>query len=821
MKRNLLPFILLLLYTLTANSQVDIELYEQFNGRYDFTFVGNTLNLQPNGAGVDCSILTSSSAELTLNPDDTILRAYLYWAGSGSGDFEIQLNGQDVVASRTFPVVFTSSTDLIPRDFFSAFADVTTLVQTTGNGTYTVSDLDLTDIINNDVPPTQNLYCVNGTNFGGWAIFVVYENDNLPLNQLNLYDGLQFVPNSIDIELPSLNVIDNIGAKIGFIAWEGDENIANNEVLSINGITLGNPPLNPSNNAFNGTNSVTGASDMYNMDLDIYDIQNLIQIGDESADISLESAQDFVMVNAIITKLNSQLPDATIEVDDITLACNSLIIEADYTVYNVNSTDPLPAGTPIAIYANGVLVATTQTQTELPIDGSESGSITITLPAGTPTDFELVFVVDDNGTGTGTITETNENNNSFSINVSLLVSPPFQQLEDITVCETFNGSGVGVFDFSAYEEELKNSPTDVVRFYTSMEDAENETDHITNPENYTSNGPSQIIYVRLQDENGCYSIGAFALHAVDCLFPDATISINDIEKSCDSRIIEVAFTVYNLDSDDILPAGTPISIYANGQFIEYTETLLDIAIGGSEDDIIVLTIPDGIPMDFELTFVVDDDGTGNGIVQEIDETNNSYSINVSLVSSPVITGLEDIISCNEGFGLGTFDFSDYEQSLKQNPDDIVAFYLTQQDAEQGINPITNTSQFITTDNPQEIFVRLNDEFCYSVASFLLYTKNCPPQTYNYVTPNGDGINDTFFVRGLRNIFLNFKMSIYNRWGALVWVGDHSKEDWDGIASEAKVGADSRTVPVGTYYFVLELNDPDYPQPIVGWVYVSK
>src|SRR5690606_35938471 len=144
-------------------------------------------------------------------------------------------------------------------------------------------------------------------------IFVVYENDNLPLNQLNLYDGLQLVPNSIDIELPSLNVIDNIGAKIGFIAWEGDENIANNEVLSINGNILGNPPLNPSNNAFNGTNSVTGATDMYNMDLDIYDIQNLIEIGDESADISLESGQDFVMVNAIITKLNSQLPDATIE----------------------------------------------------------------------------------------------------------------------------------------------------------------------------------------------------------------------------------------------------------------------------------------------------------------------------------------------------------------------------------------------------------------------------------------------------------------------------------------------------------------------------
>nr|WP_236937665.1 gliding motility-associated C-terminal domain-containing protein [Flavobacterium coralii] len=104
---------------------------------------------------------------------------------------------------------------------------------------------------------------------------------------------------------------------------------------------------------------------------------------------------------------------------------------------------------------------------------------------------------------------------------------------------------------------------------------------------------------------------------------------------------------------------------------------------------------------------------------------------------------------------------------------------------------------------------------------MLSTKKCPPTTYNYVTPNGDGYNDSFFVEGLRNIFFNFKMSIYNRWGSLVWTGNHSTADWDGIASVDKVGPEGNTVPVGTYYFVLELNDPEYPEPIVGWVYVTK
>jgi hypothetical protein len=63
-------------------------------------------------------------------------------------------------------------------------------------------------------------------------------------------------------------------------------------------------------NAFNGTNSFTGST-LYNMDLDVYNIQNN-NIGDTSAQIQLTSGQDFVMINAIVTKLNSQLPDATL-----------------------------------------------------------------------------------------------------------------------------------------------------------------------------------------------------------------------------------------------------------------------------------------------------------------------------------------------------------------------------------------------------------------------------------------------------------------------------------------------------------------------------
>ena len=227
----------------------DIELYEQFNGRYDYIAIGNTMNLQENGSGVPCEILTASAATLQFDTSQTIVAAYLYWAGSGNGDFEVELNSTPIVAERMFSDAIDTE-----RVFFAAFANVTSLLQNTGNGVYTLSDLDLTNVI----PP----YCPSGTNFAGWSIVIVYEDPDLPLNQLNVYDGLESVSvnnTSLSIELENLNVIDNQGAKIGFLAWEGDSSIAVNETLQVNGNIISNPPLNPSNNAFNSTNSFTNS----------------------------------------------------------------------------------------------------------------------------------------------------------------------------------------------------------------------------------------------------------------------------------------------------------------------------------------------------------------------------------------------------------------------------------------------------------------------------------------------------------------------------------------------------------------------------------
>jgi gliding motility-associated-like protein len=48
---------------------------------------------------------------------------------------------------------------------------------------------------------------------------------------------------------------------------------------------------------------------------------------------------------------------------------------------------------------------------------------------------------------------------------------------------------------------------------------------------------------------------------------------------------------------------------------------------------------------------------------------------------------------------------------------------------------------------------------------------------NAFTPNGDGINDTFGVKG--EGIKNFTMRIYDRWGEVIFETRSAKQQWDG------------------------------------------
>ena len=503
MKSNQLFFVFFFISNFLFSQ--NIALKDQFTGKIDFTMFGNTLNIVENESGTSCDILTSSTANLNLDTNSQILAAYLYWAGSGIGDTEIKLNNTTIIAESTFLNSYFS------YNFFSCFANVTSQIQNTGNGSYTVSELDLTNVI--------AAYCPNGINFGGWAIVIIYKNDTLPYSQINVYDGLESVSGAnpeLTIQVSDLYVADNNNAKIGFLAWEGDSALAVNETLTVNNIPVSNA-INPIDNAFNSTNSFTGQTDLYNMDLDFYDVSNNVNIGDTSVEVKLTSGQDLVMINTVVTKLNTILPDATAVLNNATvLSCDNQTLQVNFEIHNYDSTSVLPANTPISIYADSVLIGVYYTQNDIPINDYEAFDIQITIPNNIPDTFELLLSADDIGTGIGIVSELDETNNQTSQTVNLKYFENDFNLNNLTSCNT--GNFIGVFNLNDVLEQIDLTLYDEISFFNSETDANANQNAIANTTEYQNQHNLETIYTRIQDINsGCYTITSFTLEVENCL----------------------------------------------------------------------------------------------------------------------------------------------------------------------------------------------------------------------------------------------------------------------------------------------------------------
>lgn len=88
------------------------------------------------------------------------------------------------------------------------------------------------------------------------------------------------------------------------------------------------------------------------------------------------------------------------------------------------------------------------------------------------------------------------------------------------------------------------------------------------------------------------------------------------------------------------------------------------------------------------------------------------------------------------------------------------------------------------------------------------------------SPNGDGINDEFVIVNLPELYPNFKLEIYNRYGNLLYKGDASTPNWNGTANQNGLKLGDGTLPVGVYFYILEFNDGSR-KPQQGRVYLSR
>lgn len=343
----------------------------------DITFVSNTILQAPAGTTVDANTnnndinmtyididgniatFNSSSADLALPNGSTVLFAGLYWGGGisntdTSGVIDSSLIGQVLFKApgdQSYQTITASKVDTLPLNSeinvdgfaYQSFADVTSLVQNAGTGTYTLADLQTSAIADG---------------FGGWTMVVAFKDSTLAEHQMIVYDGFMNVDpgsasNGVNISGFSVPSTGDVSVQTGIVGYEGDAGLKG-DFLRLDTQNAGNVKLsdnlNPANNFFNSTISTNGVynslknpdfTNNLGMDAKIVDASTAFTNGQQTIDYTFGSGgHDSYYVGVITLSINTNHPtEANIVVSksftDMTPHNDGLVHAGDLITYTV------------------------------------------------------------------------------------------------------------------------------------------------------------------------------------------------------------------------------------------------------------------------------------------------------------------------------------------------------------------------------------------------------------------------------------------------------------------------------------------------------
>jgi hypothetical protein len=349
-------------------------------------------------------------------------------------------------------------------------------------------------------------------------------------------------------------------------------------------------------------------------------------------------------------------------------------------------------------------------------DDADSGNnALVTLPyTNTVADTQPIFArVTDNNSGDFATT-------SFNIVVNAL--PIVMNQVELSLCDD-DTDGFSVFDLTEANSNISaNFANEDFEFYQTQADAQNRTNEIQNPQNYTNiTSTNDTVWARITNDDGCFRISQVNLSVSTpssqvTNFPPRTFS------ECDDFLdIDGNDTVNNDNTDGISSFNIDITAELLNLFPVNESPHIQITYYRTQIDALSETNPISNVSNYRNI----GSPSSQIIYVRVDNLQNNDCIGVAPIITltvdpvPVANPVADLqLEDNDDDGdatngfVQTFDLSSQTASIlgSQNPSDFtVSYYTSEMDAFSGSNAIDTSNPYTnTTPNSQIIYVRVEN-----------------------------------------------------------------------------------------------------------------
>ncbi|GHT22889.1 hypothetical protein FACS189430_05340 [Bacteroidia bacterium] len=251
---------------------------------------------------------------------------------------------------------------------------------------------------------------------------------------------------------------------------------------------------------------------------------------------------------------------------------------------------------------------------------------------------------------------------------------------------------------------------------------------------------------------------------------------------------------------------------------------LDVRVVGAEiafsSDRYMLCDPQGVEVrfneaDFQPAYQWSDGSIRNNVITKpgtyelraFDLNGCLISKSVTVTEPPKVNLGRDSMICTPGFRL-------YAHGI--NPEGTLYTWST---GEQGETPYADVAEH-PTDRNTLYWVRAELNGCSVTDTVTVLACEFEKLEESWIipntfTPNGDGDNDVWQIRMLKD-YPNAEVEVYDRWGRRVFLSRHGyPEPWDGRDTNGKI------LPLETYYYVIDMKDGVRTKPLQGTITIVR